>query len=326
MKVLVTGGCGYIGSHTVWALRDRGDQVIVLDDLSTGVRTNLPSEASLFVGDVGDPQIVRHICTMESPDAVIHLAGKILPAQSLLNPLLYFDVNTCKTVSLINEAVKSGISYFIFSSTAAVYAPSAGPIVTEQSPTGPITPYGHSKLMIEEVLRSVSAAHQIRATALRYFNVAGVDSAHRCGPGGPNPGHLIRTATEVALGQRYQLEIFGTDYDTPDGTCVRDYIHVSDLAEAHLTALDALIASDFGTFNIINCGYGKGSSVFEVIAAFERVLGQKLRYERCARRRGDAPALVADASLIRDLGWVPRHTELEDIVASAVKWARASTV
>lgn len=322
MKVLVTGGCGYIGSHIVWALHDRGDEVVVVDDLSTGVRTNLPAEVTLVVGDIGDTECVRDVIAAENPRATIHLAGRILPAQSLLDPLMYFDANTCKTVNLIRTMVAAGIQHCIFSSTAAVYAPSAGPIVTEQSATIPITPYGQSKLMVEEILRATGAAHPFRAAALRYFNVAGVDETHRCGPAGPNPGHLIRTAAEVALGNRRQLEVFGADYDTPDGTCVRDYIHVSDLANAHLVALDALVSGDARSFNVINCGYGQGASVLDVIAAFERVMQKPLPYLIRERRPGDAPVLVAEAERLRALGWRPSHDTLDAIISSALAWAR----
>ncbi len=323
MKVLVTGGCGYIGSHTVWALFDRGHQVIALDDLSTGVRGNLPSDVPLFVGDVGNREYVDQILGTEKPDAIIHFAGKIIPAESLMDPLKYFDTNTAKSIVLIQAAIQAGTRQFLFSSTAAVYDPKVGPVVSEDSHTAPLTPYGSSKLMVEQILRSAAQSHTLQATALRYFNVAGVDSAGRCGPAGANPGHLIRTATEVALAQRPHLEIFGTDYDTPDGTCVRDYIHVSDLASAHLTALEHHAAASIGSFSVLNCGYGRGASVLEVVAAFNRVLGRPLPCEFVARRLGDAPALVANASRMRALGWRPRHEDLDGIVASALSWTRA---
>ncbi len=320
----MTGGCGYIGSHTVWALHDRGDQIVVVDDLSTGIRENLPPDVSLCVTDVGDHDRVGQVIRMHKPDAIIHFAGKILPAESLASPLRYFDVNTAKSIALLQSAIAGDVRFFIFSSTAAVYAPSSGPVVTEQSPTAPLTPYGRSKLMVEDVLRATTAAHSFSATALRYFNVAGVDPDRRCGPAGENPGHLIRTAVEVATGKREKLGIFGDDYGTPDGTCVRDYIHVSDLAAAHIVALDALAGGAPCEFSVLNCGYGKGASVLEVIAAFERVLDRKLPHATVERRAGDAPALVADATLLRALGWTPHHDALEDIIISALGWAGAS--
>jgi len=307
-------------------LHDRGDEVLVIDDLSTGARENLPIDAALFVADIGDQQRVRDILRTERPDAILHFAGKILPAESLTLPLIYFQNNTAKSISLIQAAIEFGTGHFIFSSTAAVYAARAGPVVNEDSETTPLTPYGRSKLMVEEVLRAAAAAHPMKAGVLRYFNVAGVDPKFRCGPAGPNPGHLIRTAIEVAVGQRPHLDVFGADYDTHDGTCVRDYIHVSDLALAHVAALDALTSARATPFTIVNCGYGKGVSVLEVIATVERVVGASLPFAITSRRPGDAPALVADSARLHALGWEPANNGLETIISTAYNWARGSAL
>ena len=255
---------------------------------------------------------------------MVHFPGKILPAESLIDPLLYFECNTSKSVTLLQTAIEGGVGLFVFSSTAAVYAPSAGPLVTETSPSIPLTPYGRSKLMVEEILEAAVRAHTFKATVLRYFNVAGVDSAYRCGPAGDNPGHLIRTAAEVALGQRARLDVFGADYDTLDGTCVRDHVHVSDLANAHLIALDSIATVDAVPFNTLNCGYGCGVSVLEVVAAFERVLGKPLPYAITARRPGDPPSLIADVARLINLGWRPIHHDLDRIISSSLTWARIS--
>lgn len=322
MKILVTGGCGYIGAHTVWALVDRGHDVTVLDDLSTGARENLPTAVPLVIGDVGDCDLLSHVLRAQRTDAIIHFAGKILPSESLINPLLYFASNTAKSIAVLQAAAAHAVPYFLFSSTAAVYAPLAGPKVDENSPTVPLTPYGQSKLMTEEVLRASANAHCIKTIALRYFNVAGNDPALRCGPAGENPGHLIRTAVEVAIGRRPYLEVFGADYDTPDGTCIRDYIHVSDLADAHLAALGALASSDTPPFSVMNCGYGRGASVLEVISAFERVLGSALPHKIAERRPGDVPALVADSTKLRSSQlWTPRYDSVESIISTALRWS-----
>lgn len=324
MNILVTGGCGYIGSHTVWALVDRGHDVTVLDDLSTGARENLPPAARLIIGDVGDSALLGRALRERRIEAIIHFAGKILPSESLANPLLYFASNTAKSITLLQAAITEAVPYFLFSSTAAVYAPLPGPRVDESSPTIPLTPYGQSKLMTEDVLRASANAHRIKTIALRYFNVAGNDPALRCGPAGENPGHLIRTAVEVATGRRPYLEVFGADYNTPDGTCIRDYIHVSDLADAHIAALAMLASSNALAFSAMNCGYGRGTSVLEVISAFERVLGRGLPYRIAERRPGDAPALVADSTQLRSSQlWTPRYDNVETIITSALGWANA---
>lgn len=323
MKILVTGGCGYIGAHVAWALADAGCQIVILDDLSTGSRENIPRDASFILGDIGDSSLVEQILS-DSVEAVIHLAGKILPEESLSDPLTYFQENTGKSIVLLRAMRRVGVSRLIFSSTAAVYGPSVEHKVTENSPTRPVTPYGLSKLMTEQVIAAASAAHGLRSIALRYFNVAGVDELRRCGPRGPNPGHLIRTAVDVALARKPLLQIFGDDYATPDGTCVRDYIHVADLADAHLVALKSLEQQN--GYRALNCGYGRGASVKEVVRAVEAVTGKSLPYEIAPRRAGDPPALIADSSSLTSLGtWQPRFDDLATIIRSVIAWENPST-
>lgn len=279
-----------------------------------------------MLGDVGDYERVLQAIREHQAEAIIHFAGKIQPFESLANPLLYFEENTSNSIALLKAAVTEGVRYFLLSSSAAVYAPTSGPKVTEASATHPLTPYGRSKLMIEEILRDTTAAHPIKCIALRYFNVAGSDAQLRCGPTGVNPGHLIRTGIEVAMKRRPHLDVFGADYDTPDGTCVRDYIHVSDLANAHLVALDGLLGRESPNFSVMNCGYGRGASVLEVVAAFQNVLGRPLPHKISARRAGDAPALIADTTRLQSLGaWAPRFDSLESMISSALAWSRAST-
>lgn len=321
MKVLVTGGCGYIGSHVVWSLKDAGRDVVVLDDLSTGSTENLPGKIDLIVGDVGKRALIRDVVRTHRVSAAIHLAGKILPNESLTQPTRYFWENTGKSLALVDALYDAGVHSFVFSSTAAVYDPASGPVVNEDSPVAPISPYGLSKLFVEQSLRAATTNTALRAVSLRYFNVAGADLALRCGPAGANPGHLIRTAVDVALGRKERLDIFGDNYDTPDGTCVRDYIHVSDLANAHLAALDLLERG--APFKVLNCGYGGGHSVLEVISALEGVIGRPLPKRVAARRAGDAPALVANASALRAHStWTPRHADLQVILRSALAWAQ----
>ena len=321
MTVLVTGGAGYIGSHMVYALTDRGEDVVVLDNLSTGFDWAVSPAAELVVGDIGDEELVARIIRDRKVKAIIHFAGSIIVPESVENPLKYYHNNTCKSRSLIEQAVKGGVEHFIFSSTAAVYGiPEKNPAY-EDAPTQPINPYGRSKLMTEWTLQDVAAAHDMNYVALRYFNVAGADPKGRTGQSTPEATHLIKVACQTALGLREKMYIFGTDYDTPDGTCIRDYIHVTDLIAAHLDALDYLRKG--GASAIFNCGYGRGYSVREVIDTVRKVAGHDFPVEEAPRRPGDPPALVAGAKRVREvLGWQPRHDDLEEIVASAYAWEK----
>jgi UDP-glucose 4-epimerase len=322
MSVLITGGCGYIGSHVAWAMSDAGFDVQILDDLSTGHPDNAPPKARLIIGDVGDQRLLSETFGQGDVTSVIHLAGKILPAESMKDPVRYLIENACKTVTLLGAMVEHGVGRLVFSSTAAVYGQSDVFKVDEDAPTKPMSPYGLSKLMAEQAIEATCAAHDLRAVALRYFNVAGVDAGLRCGPRGPNPGHLIRSAIGTARGIDGPMVVFGQDYDTPDGTCIRDYIHVSDLATAHICAL-ADLELDPG-FRVLNCGYGYGASVLEVLRAVEAATGKPLPYSVGPRREGDPPALIADPTRLIALGsWHPRHSSLVDIVGSALEWDAA---
>lgn len=319
--ILVTGGAGYIGSHMILGLIDRGDRVVVIDDLSTGVREQVCPDAEFIEGDVADTELVRGILKSRKIDAVIHFAGSVIVPESVTDPLKYYDNNTAASRNLLAACVAEGIGRFVFSSTAAVYGMPDTTIVTEETPTAPINPYGRSKLMTEWMLRDIAAAHPFRFMALRYFNVAGADPAGRTGQSTPRATHLIKRACQAALGRVPALDIFGTDFDTPDGTGVRDYIHVSDLIAAHLLALDALATG--AESNVYNCGYGRGLSVREIIAAVERVSGVKVPAREGPRRAGDPGMLVADSSkLMRQLGWTPRYGDIDEIVKSAYAWER----
>jgi UDP-glucose 4-epimerase len=321
MTVLVTGGAGYIGSHTVYALLDRGDTVAVLDNLSTGVKAQVGRQATFFQGDVADAALVKKIIAGQGVDAVIHFAGSIVVPDSVTDPLAYYENNVTKTRDLLQVCVDSGIRSFIFSSTATVYAEDAAQPLSEDARKAPISPYARSKLMTEWMLEDVSRAHDLRYHVLRYFNVAGADALGRTGQSTPRATHLIKRAAQVALGRLPQLDILGTDYPTPDGTGVRDYIHVTDLAGAHLLALDALRGGAESTS--YNCGYGRGLSVREVVAGVERVVGRKLPVREGPRRAGDPPILVADPSRIKTaLGWRPAHNDLDEIICSAIAWER----
>ena len=321
MPVLVTGGAGYIGSHTVLALTDLGEQVVVLDDLSTGTRKAVPASARLIVGDVGDSALVQRIIAEHRIEDVIHFAAKLIVPDSVADPLGYYFANTVKSRALFAASIGVGVKRIVFSSTAAVYGiPTENP-VSEYAPTVPISPYGSSKLMSEWMLRDAAIAHGIRYVALRYFNVAGADPDGRTGQTSPVSTHLIKIASEAALGKRQGLEIFGNDYPTPDGTCVRDYIHVTDLAAAHLIALRHLRAG--GKNLTLNCGYGRGYSVLEVLEAVKRVSGMNFPVRVSQRRPGDPAALVADADRIcGEIGWQPRYDDLALIVAHALAWER----
>lgn len=323
--VLVTGGAGYIGSHAVLALRDSGWRVAVVDNLSTGFRFALPEDVPLYEGDIADRDLIADIIAREQIGAIMHFAGSIIVPESVENPLKYYENNTLKSQSLIASAVAGGVRNFIFSSTAATYGiPATSPVV-ESIPKQPINPYGWSKLMTEQMLADTAAAHPFRYCALRYFNVAGADPQGRTGQSTVGATHLIKVAVEAALGQRESVAVFGTDYDTPDGTGVRDYIHVADLAAAHVLALQALV-DDASPPPIMNCGYGRGFSVLEVLDAVDRVTNQTINRKLEPRRAGDPAALVSDPSLLRQsLAWQPQRAELDQIVQDAVQWERRLT-
>ncbi|ESR24247.1 UDP-glucose 4-epimerase GalE [Lutibaculum baratangense] len=321
MAILVTGGAGYIGSHMVLALLDAGEEVVVIDNLSTGFQWAVPPRARLVEADIADEAAVDGLLSGGGIEAIIHFAGSIVVPDSIADPLGYYLNNTVKTRGLIAAAVRHGVKRFIFSSTAAVYGmPEENPVV-ETARLRPISPYGSSKLMSEIMLADASVAHDFSYVALRYFNVAGADPGGRSGQSTPRATHLIKVACETALGRREKLSVYGTDYDTPDGTCIRDYIHVSDLAAAHLLALGHLRAG--GASEVMNCGYGRGYSVREVIGAVNRAAGHEIPVEFTGRRPGDPAALVARADRVRDvLGWRPAHEDLDGIVASALAWER----
>jgi UDP-glucose 4-epimerase len=319
MTILVTGGAGYIGSHMVLELLDAGERVVVLDNLSTGFRWAVPSAATLVVGDVGDQDLVRTIVKKYDVDAIIHFAGSIVVPESVADPLGYYLNNTVKSRALMEVAVSTSVKQFIFSSTAAVYGNPAENPVSEAAPTAPMSPYGSSKLMTEIMLADVARAHDFRYVALRYFNVAGADPQGRSGQSTPRATHLIKVACETALGKRGHMEVFGTDYPTTDGTCVRDYIHVKDLARAHSAALEHLRKG--GASDIFNCGYSRGYSVLEVIDAVKKASGVDFDVRLSPRRPGDPAAIVAASDKIRNtLGWVPRHDDLDQIVSQALAW------
>lgn len=319
MSILVTGGAGYIGSHMVLELLDAGERVVVLDNLSTGLRQAVPASARLVVGDVGDQALVAALIRSHNIEAIIHFAGSIVVPESIADPLGYYLNNTVKSRALIEAAVKGGVRQFIFSSTAAVYGMPERSPVSEGDRLAPISPYGTSKLMTELMLADTARAHDFRYMALRYFNVAGADPAGRSGQSTPQATHLIKVACQAALGQRPFLEVFGTDYPTRDGTCIRDYIHVTDLAKAHMAALRALRTG--GTSQVFNCGYGRGYTVLEVIEAVKRVSGSHFEVRLSARRPGDPAELVAANALIRErLGWRAELDDLDAIVAQALAW------
>ncbi len=321
MTVLVTGGAGYIGSHAVLELVDGGRDVVVLDDLSTGFRESVPSQARLVVGDAGDERLVANIIAEHQVDAIMHFAAKIVVPESVADPLAYYLANTVKSRTLLQAAVAGGVKNFIFSSTAAVYGEPTTSPVAEDVPFSPINPYGRSKMMTELMLRDVAEAHGLRYVALRYFNVAGADPKGRSGQSTPRATHLIKVACQAALGDRPHLDVFGTDYPTPDGSCVRDYIQVTDLARAHVMALEHLRSG--GGNLTLNCGYGRGYSVLEVIDVVKRVSGVDFDVRLSGRRAGDPATLVAHADKIRaELGWRPQYEDIEAIVTQAVRWER----
>ena len=322
IPVLVTGGAGYIGSHAVLALQDAGWPVVVIDSLLTGFRFAVPDGVPFYQGDIEDGALLGRIFAEQGIGAIMHFAGSVVVPESVSNPLKYYHNNTAKTRALIAAAVAAGVPHVIFSSTAATYGvPEVSP-VTEDTPQRPINPYGHSKLMSEQMLRDVAAAHPLNYCALRYFNVAGADPQGRTGQSTAGATHLIKVAVEAALGKRAQVGVFGTDFDTSDGTGVRDYIHVSDLAAAHVLALGALIDQPQRSLTM-NCGYGTGFSVLEVLDAVDRVTNRKLVRELAPRRAGDPDALVSDNTLIKaTLPWVPQYADLDLIVGHALAWER----
>jgi UDP-glucose 4-epimerase len=319
MTVLVTGGAGYIGSHTVHELVDAGERVVVLDNLSTGFISALPSPVLPVIGDTGNQALVANLIDTHHVDAIIHFAASIVVPDSVRDPLAYYGNNTANSRALIETAVKGGVRHIIFSSTAAVYGNPAQVPVTENAPTVPVSPYGWSKLMTEIMLRDAGAAHNLGHVILRYFNVAGADPKLRTGQSTPEATHLIKVAVQAALGLRERLEVFGTDYPTPDGTCVRDYIHVTDLARAHLAALNHLRKG--GASVTLNCGYGRGYSVLEVIEAVKRAAGRNFPVQLGPRRPGDAMSIVASAARIRELlQWTPQFDDLDTMVGHALAW------
>jgi UDP-glucose 4-epimerase len=322
MSILVTGGGGYIGSHMVHELVDAGESVVVLDDLSTGFRSALPKSVPLIVGDVGNETLVAEVIRTHAVDEIIHFAASIVVPDSVRDPLAYYRNNTMHARALIAVMVATGVRRFIFSSTAAVYGNPARVPVTETEPLTPMSPYGSSKMMTEIMLRDAAAAHGFGYVILRYFNVAGADPQLRTGQSTLNATHLIKVGVETALGLRPQMEVYGTDYATPDGTCIRDYIHVTDLVRAHSAALAHLRRG--GPSETFNCGYGHGASVLEVIAAVKRASGRDFAVRLAERRPGDPPAIVADAQRIRaTLGWTPQFDDLDTIVRHALAWEQS---
>ncbi len=321
MTVLVTGGAGYIGSHMTYALVDRGERVVVLDNFSTGNRSLVSHAANLIEGDIGDEALLHRVIRENEIDAVINFAGFIVVPESVSQPLRYYLNNTVKTRTLVEACVEEGVKHFIFSSTGTVYDSNAPQPLAEGSAKDPISPYARSKLMTEWMLEDTAKAHDFRPMVLRYFNVAGADPQGRTGQSSPKATHLIKVASQVALGRRAHLDLYGTDYPTPDGTCIRDYIHITDLIGAHLLALDALRAgSGPDTFNV---GYGRGLSVRDVIVGMEEVLGRKLPVVEQPRRPGDPPNLVSDPTHLKTaLGWKPQHEDLHEIIRSALDWER----
>jgi UDP-glucose 4-epimerase len=321
MTILVTGGAGYIGSHMVHALIDAGESVVVLDNLSTGFQSLLPQAAAFVNGDTGDSALVARLLREFSIKTIMHFAAAIVVPESVREPLKYYRNNTLNTCSLIENAIGAGVASFIFSSTAAVYGTPTEAAVNEEMTKAPISPYGWSKLMSEQILGDAGRAHNLNFVILRYFNVAGADPHGRTGQSTRRATHLIKVACETALGKRERMTIFGADYQTPDGTCIRDYIHVSDLVGAHSAALHHLRAG--GEDLILNCGYGRGFSVREVIESVRRVSGFDFAVEMGERRPGDPPRIVANPSRIRmSLNWQPRFQDLDTIVAHALAWER----
>lgn len=320
MTILVTGGAGYIGSHVVSLLGEAGEDIIILDNLSTGKKENVLF-GKLVVGDLNDQKIIDEIFSTNKIEAVIHFAGSIVVPESVTNPTLYYHNNTVHSFNLIKTCLKFGTKKFIFSSTAAVYGMPAGGVASEETPTMPINPYGRSKLMTEWMLEDTSNAHDFSYVALRYFNVAGASKTGKIGQSTPKATHLLKTAAEVVAKKRAGMMIFGEDYNTPDGTCIRDYIHVDDLAQAHLDALTYLSSNKQS--QVLNCGYGHGFSVKEVLNEVEKYTGEKLNVEMAQRRAGDAESLISKANKIKTtLNWSPKYDDLAYIVKTAIEWEK----
>lgn len=325
LPVLVTGGAGYIGSHAVLALLDAGWPVAVIDNLTTGFRFAVPEGVPFYEGDIADADLLARIFAEQETKAIMHFAGSVVVPESVENPLKYYHNNTAKSRALMEAAVAAGVPHFIFSSTAATYGiPKVSP-VTEDSPKAPINPYGMSKLMTEFMLADVAKAHPVNYCALRYFNVAGADPQARTGQSTAGATHLIKVAVEAALGKRSHVAVFGSDFDTPDGTGVRDYIHVSDLAAAHVLALEALVEQPDRSLTM-NCGYGRGFSVLEVLDAVDRATNRTIERRMEGRRAGDPDALISDNRRIRTtLPWQPKYADLPTIVEHALAWERKLT-
>lgn len=325
MSVLVTGAAGYIGAHMLLALKDAGEKAVALDDLSTGARGLVPTDIPFIEANVGDKAALRKVFREHEIKEVIHFAGSILVPESIRRPLQYYSNNTGATLSLLESCVEAGIKRFIFSSTAAVYGTPERSPISEHAPIKSITPYGASMAMSERILQDAAVAYGMSYVTLRYFNVAGADPKGRAGEIG-KATHLIKVAAQIAVGARHEkLQVYGSDYPTPDGTAIRDYVHVSDLAQAHLASLGRLRKN--GASTTLNCGYGRGYSVFEVIDAFKRVTGETLPYELAPRRAGDPPQLIADNAAIRTtLDWRPRYDDIDFIVETALSWERRLAV
>ena len=319
--VLITGGAGYIGSHIVLAFQESGVRVIVVDDLSVGRRDSVPTDILFFQGDAGDEEFIRNIIRNYNVTAVVHLAGSIVLSESISNPLKYYQNNTGVSRNLIQTCVDNGVKRFVFSSTAAVYGIPQNLPILESAATVPISPYGTSKLITEWMLRDAAAAHDFKYLTLRYFNVSGADPLGRAGQMNPNVTDLITVACQTAVGRRRNMEVFGKDHDTPDGTCIRDFIHISDLASAHVAALDYLVGN--GESLVLNCGYGHGYSVHEVLAAIERQSESRLNIHLTQRRQCDVSVVVSDPTAIgQNLGWHPKYNDLDFIVRTALEWER----
>mgnify|MGYP001627412621 CR=1 FL=1 len=319
-KILVTGGAGYIGSHVVKSLVEAGESVVVVDNLSTGFRKAVIG-AELVVADLGDDEILNRLFLHHQFEAVMHFAGSIVVPESVREPLRYYQNNTLNSWKLLGHCVTHKVRHFIFSSTAAVYGMPQDGVCAETAALAPLTPYGHSKLMTEQMLWDTCSVNAMSAVALRYFNVSGADAGGMIGQSFPQATHLIKVACETAVGKRPQMEIFGTGYPTPDGTCIRDYIHVTDLAAAHLSALSYLRAG--GPTNVFNCGYGKGYSVREVIAKVKEISGVDFKVVESAARPGDSANLISRAEkILQQTDWRPQHEGLEKIIASALNWEK----
>ncbi len=322
-RILVTGGAGYIGSHVARQLVEAGDRVVVFDNLSTGRREAVLG-GELVVGDLADEKALAAVFRKWQFDAVLHFAGSIVVPDSIARPIEYYDNNTVNTLRLIRLCTEHGVNRFVFSSTAAVYGEPPGGVASEATPKAPINPYGRSKLMSEWALADVATVSSFRYIALRYFNAAGADLEARIGQSFPRATHLIKVACEAALAKRPSITVYGSDYDTPDGTCIRDYIHVEDLARAHLDAIDYLVAG--GASLVLNCGYGRGYSVREVLARVKEVSGVDFPVIEGERRPGDPPRLIANSTHVREvLGWTPRHDDLDTIVSTALAWEKKLT-